>query len=125
WLYYTVSPILSQIKGLQLLPVNVYLYMFEEYITIENRRDTSSKNPLNEKYRKNLITAKNGGKIMSWTWMLILIGLIIIACVVAAIITVRISKQMERKQEKYDEMGETYEDELERSHEYEVQSLKS
>ena len=57
--------------------------------------------------------------------MFILIGLIIAACIVGAVITLRVSKREERIQEKRRKEGDTYEDELERSHEYEEKSLKS
>lgn len=62
---------------------------------------------------------------MDTIWMFILIGLIIAACVVGAIITLRVSKKEERIQEKHRKEGDTAEDELERSHEYEEKSLKS
>lgn len=58
-------------------------------------------------------------------WMFVLIGLIIAACIVGAVITLRVSKREERIQEKRRKEGDTYEDELERSHEYEEKSLKS
>lgn len=51
------------------------------------------------------------------------IGLVIVVCVIGGLITLRVLKVEENKQQKYEERGETAKGELERSLEYEEKSL--
>lgn len=53
------------------------------------------------------------------------VGLIIVVCLVATVITYRVLKEEERKQKAYEESSETFEDELNRSLEYEKTSWKT
>lgn len=55
----------------------------------------------------------------------LVIGLIAVVCIVALAITYRVLKVEEKKQKEYRKKGATFQDELERSHDYEEQSLKS
>lgn len=53
------------------------------------------------------------------------IGLISVVCLVAVIITYRVLKEEERKQKGYEESGQSAEEELQRSLEYEKSSWSS
>lgn len=53
------------------------------------------------------------------------VGLIIIVCVIATVLTYRVLKEEEHKQKAYKESGQTIEDELQRSLEYETSSWSS
>ncbi|MHA6251577.1 hypothetical protein [Oceanobacillus sp. CAU 1775] len=62
--------------------------------------------------------------MMDNVWMYILIGIIIAVCIFGVIATLRVSKRKERLQEERRRRGDTFEDEVERSHEYEERSLR-
>ncbi|GGB48838.1 hypothetical protein GCM10011409_28010 [Lentibacillus populi] len=54
-----------------------------------------------------------------------LIVFLIVLCLAALIGTMFVFKQEENKMKKYEEVGDSIEDQLRRSHEYETSSLKS
>ncbi|MCM3739634.1 hypothetical protein M3210_05065 [Oceanobacillus luteolus] len=53
------------------------------------------------------------------------VGLIIVVCLVATVITYRVLKEEEQKQKAYEESSETFQDEFNRSLEYERTSWKT
>lgn len=53
------------------------------------------------------------------------IGLITIVCIIATVLTYRVLKEEEKKQKAYRESGQTIEDEMQRSLEYEKSSWTS
>ncbi|RDW18093.1 hypothetical protein CWR48_10880 [Oceanobacillus arenosus] len=59
--------------------------------------------------------------INSWIWIIVLLVAIL---VIALIATLLILKKEENKLKQYEAEGDTVENELQRSHEYESQSLK-
>ena len=59
--------------------------------------------------------------INSWIWIIVLLVVIL---VIALIATLVILKKEENKLKQYEDEGDTVENELKRSHEYETKSLK-